>query len=29
MESLFSEEDNFSFLFDSAIDPGNLDNARI
>ena len=27
--SLFSEEDKFSFLFDSAIDPDNLDNASI
>ena len=25
MESLFSSEDKFSFIFDSAIDPGNLD----
>ena len=26
MESLFPEEDKFSFLFDSAINPDNLDN---
>ena len=29
MESLFTEEDKFSFLFDSAIDSDNLDNASI
>ena len=29
MESLFTDEDKSSFLFDSATDPDNLDNASI